>query len=134
MKRREALMTICATATATAIPFTPATAAGRRPTKPIKHGFHAKVTAKRGMGDALVEFLFSAPSFENPDCLVFLIGRSASDRDVIFITEGWSSEAAHSRFRATELAKSYITKLGRLTHGESSIIDEIPIGGKAVLS
>lgn len=67
----------------------------------------------------------------NEDCVVFLVSRSASDRDVVYVTEGWSSEEAHGRFFATEEAQALVAKLQSLLVGESEYVDEVPVGGKA---
>lgn len=99
----------------------------------ITHGFHARIPALPGQGDALVQLLLSAPSFGNDDCLVFLVGRSASDRDVVFVTEGWSSPEAHARFFASEPAKAFTARVQQLVGGDSQYADEVPVGGKAAL-
>lgn len=130
MKRREVLLTICAAAAATAVGVAPA-AAGQVARR-VTHGFHATLQAKPGMGDAVVALLFEAPSFELDECPVFLIGRSKSDRDVVFVTEGWASEEAHARFTQTEVAKIYTARFAALVE-DSVISDEIVVGGKAVL-
>jgi len=96
------------------------------------HGFHATMTAQPGKGDELIEFLLGAPSLTNEDCIVFLVGRSAGDPDIVFVTEGWVSQEAHSRFFATEQAQALVANLQPLLAGESQYIDEIPVGGKAV--
>jgi quinol monooxygenase YgiN len=97
----------------------------------VDHGFHATMTAQPGRGDELVEFLLNAPSLPNEDCGVFLVGRSAGDRDVVHVTEGWTSEEAHRRFFATEEAQTLVAKLQPLLTGESQYVDEVPVGGKA---
>ncbi|MEV6866183.1 antibiotic biosynthesis monooxygenase [Streptosporangium subroseum] len=97
----------------------------------VNHGFHATMTAQPGKGDELVEFLLNAPSLSNEDCVVFLVGRSAGDRDVVHVTEGWTSEEAHGRFFATEEAQALVAKLQPLLSGESQYVDEVPVGGKA---
>ena len=98
----------------------------------IRHGFHAAMTAKPGKGDDLVALLSRAPSLSNDDCLVFLIGRSASNPDLVFVTEGWSSEDAHGRFFASEVARAYTAEFGPLV-AETAYADEVPLGGKAIL-
>ena len=98
----------------------------------IRHGFHAAMTAKPGKGDDLVALLGRAPSLSNDDCLVFLIGRSASNPDLVFVTEGWSSEDAHGRFFASEVARAYTAEFGPLV-AETAYADEVPLGGKAIL-
>jgi len=95
------------------------------------HGFHATMTARPGKGDAVVEMLLGAPSLAHEDCVVFLVGRSASDPDVVHVTEGWVSEEAHSRFFATAPAQALVAGLEPLLAGDSRYSDEVPVGGKA---
>ena len=99
----------------------------------IQHGFHATITAAPGKGDALVKLLLAAPSLGNDDCLVFLVGRSAQNPDMVFVTEGWSSREAHGRFFGSDAAKAYVAELTPLVAGESIYVDEVPVGGKALL-
>ncbi len=99
----------------------------------IAHGFHATMTARPGQGDALVALLLAAPSLPNPDCVVFLVGRSAGNPDVVFVTEGWTSRDAHGAFFASDAAQAFITALAPLIAGESTYVDEVPVGGKATL-
>ena len=99
----------------------------------ITHGFHATITAQPGKADALVQLLLSAPALTNDDCVVFLVGRSASNADVVFVTEGWVSQQAHSRFFAGPVAQAFIAQLAPLVAGESVYVDEVPVGGKAIL-
>jgi quinol monooxygenase YgiN len=80
-----------------------------------------------------VDLLFEAPAFENDNCLIFLIGRSKGNRDLIFLTEGWTSEETHRQFTGTETSKAYIARFGPLVDGDSLYLDEVPVGGKAVL-
>jgi quinol monooxygenase YgiN len=97
----------------------------------IGHGFHATMTARPGKGDELVKCLLNPPSLSNDDCVVFLVGRSASDPDTVYLTEGWISPEAHSRFFATESAQAFTAQLQPLLAGEPHYTDEVPIGGKA---
>jgi quinol monooxygenase YgiN len=99
----------------------------------ISHGFHATMTAQPGKGDDLVDFLLKAPSISNDDCVVFLVGRSAADRDVVHVTEGWTTPEAHSRFFATTEAQELVARLQPLLVGETRYADEVPVGGKAAL-
>ena len=97
----------------------------------VEHGFHATLTARPGKGDEVVEFLLGAPSLTNDDCVVFLVGRSAADPDVIYVTEGWVTAEAHSTFFASEAAQALVANLQSLLVGESKYLDEVPVGGKA---
>jgi quinol monooxygenase YgiN len=101
------------------------------------YGFHATMTAQPGKGDALVELLLngttSGPAAHD-DCVVFLVSRSASNPDVVHLTEGWTSEEAHDRVFATDEAQVYIARFGELVDGETQYVDEVPVGGKALLT
>ncbi|WP_433368911.1 putative quinol monooxygenase [Streptosporangium sp. CA-115845] len=99
----------------------------------IRHGFHATMTAQPGKGDELVEALLNAPSLPNDDCVVFLVGRSAGNPDIVHVTEGWVSQEAHTRFFATEPAQAMVAALRPLLADESRYTDEVPVGGKAAL-
>ncbi|MDX3663362.1 antibiotic biosynthesis monooxygenase [Streptomyces sp. ID05-26A] len=97
----------------------------------VQHGFHATMTARPGKGDEVVEFLLDAPSLTNDDCVVFLVGRSTTDPDVVHVTEGWTTAEAHAAFFATEAAQALVAKLQTLLQGESAYVDLLPVGGKA---
>lgn len=99
----------------------------------INYGFHATMTAQPGKGDELVGFLLASPSLANEDCVVFLIGRSAGNPDVVHVTEGWTSEEAHHGFFATGEAQTLMAQLQPLIAGEPEYVDEVPIGGKAAI-
>ena len=104
----------------------------KEPQMSINHGFHAAMTARPGKGDELVALLLRAPSLTNDDCVVFLVGRSASNPDLVFVTEGWTSQDAHGRFFGSEVAKAYTAEFGPLV-ADSAYTDEVPLGGKAAL-
>ena len=136
MHRRDLLIGGGAVASAVAITSSPAAAAAdtARLARSVTHGFHATMTARPGQGDALIALLLRAPAFGIPDCPVFLIGRSASEPDKIFVTEGWTSQAAHARFFSSEAAQGYVAELIPLVAGEAVYLDEVVVGGKADLT
>ena len=105
----------------------------KAPLMTISHGFHAAIPARPGKGDALVALLLEAPAIDNDDCLVFLVGRSANTPDLVFLTEGWRSEAAHGRAFNSAAGKAYTARLAQFVGGETQYADELPVGGKAVL-
>jgi quinol monooxygenase YgiN len=102
--------------------------------KNVTHGFHATMTAQPGKGEELVEFLLDAAAGAGPgandDCVVFLVGRSATDSDVVYVTEGWTTKEAHERFFASDAAKAVLAGVESLLAGESRYLDEVPVGGK----
>lgn len=136
MDRRELLIAGGSASAIAALALAAPAAAhgGTPPATRVTHGFHATMSAQPGRGDDLVALLLRAPAFETPDCLVFLVGRSASDRDKVFVTEGWTSQEAHGRFFDSDVAKAYIAELIPLVTGDAVYADELIVGGKAVLS
>ena len=100
----------------------------------IQYGFQATITAQPGKGADLVDLLVSAPSLIYDDCLVFLVARSASNPDLVLVTEGWVTQAAHARFFASDIAQAYVARFASLVAGEPVYVDAVPAGGKAILA
>lgn len=98
----------------------------------LRHGFHATMTARPGKGDAVEQLLRDAVQSgpaSHEDCVVFLIGRSASNPDVVFVTEGWTTKEAHDRVFAGEEAKALVAGFDALV-ADSQYLDEVLVGGK----
>lgn len=98
------------------------------------YGFHATMTARAGKGDELVETLLQAVApggpAANPGCVFFLVTRSAANRDVVQVTEGWTSKEAHAANFGSEQSKAFTAKLAPLIGGEATYSDDVPVGGK----
>jgi quinol monooxygenase YgiN len=101
----------------------------------VTYGFQATVRARPGMGDRLLELVMSGLDDGNPaaseHCLVYLVSRSASDPDVIHLTEGWTSEQDHQRLFAGPAAQALVARMAPVVAGESAYTDFVPVGGKA---
>lgn len=100
-----------------------------------KYGFNATLTAKPGIGGRLVDLLLTGLDEGSPGaseyCLVYLVSRSASDPDVVHVTEGWTSEEDHHRVFAGEAAQAIVARIDGLLAGESAYTDYVPVRGKA---
>ena len=90
-------------------------------------GFRATMTARPGHGDELVDLLLGAPTSE--DCVLFLVGRSASNPDVVHVTEGWITKEAHAANFASERARAFTARIASLVTGDAEYQDEVPVGG-----
>lgn len=103
----------------------------------ITYGFTSTMTAKPGLGDQVVELLLSGLEDGNPaaseHCLLYLVSRSASDRDVVHVAEGWTTEEDHHRLFAGEAAQALVARFGELLATDAEYTDLVPIGGKALL-
>jgi quinol monooxygenase YgiN len=99
------------------------------------YGFHATLTARPGLGDRLVELLLTGLDEGSPGasehCVVYLVSRSASDPDVVHVTEGWTSEEDHHRIFAGEAAQAIVAQVDGLLAAESAYTDYVPVRGKA---
>ena len=96
------------------------------------YGFRATMTARPGKGDELIDLLLSATtdgSGASENCVVYLVGRSASDSDVVHVTEGWTTREAHAKNFASEKAKAFVARIVPLLRDEPQYQDEVPVGG-----
>ena len=95
-------------------------------------GFRATITALPGRGDELIDLLLSATtdgSGASEHCVVYLVGRSASNPDVVHVTEGWTTREAHADNFATEQAKAFVARIAPLLADEPRFQDDVPVGG-----
>lgn len=99
------------------------------------YGFSAALTARPGTGDQLVDLLLTGLNEGSPGaseyCLVYLVSRSASDPDVVHVTEGWTTEEDHHRVFDGETAQAIVSQIAPLLAKESEYTDHVPVGGKA---
>ncbi|MDX3854954.1 putative quinol monooxygenase [Streptomyces sp. AK02-01A] len=99
------------------------------------YGFNATLTAKPGLADQLVDLLLTGLDEGSPGaseyCVVYLVSRSASNPDVVHITEGWTSEEDHHRIFAGEAAQSIVSRIDGMLAKESEYTDYVPVRGKA---
>ena len=79
------------------------------------HLFHATMTAHPGKGDELIDVLLSAATDTGPaaseNCVLFLVGRSASNKDIVHVTEGWTTREAHAEMFASDAAKTHLARV-----------------------
>ena len=86
------------------------------------YGFRATMTARPGKGDELVDLLLSATtdgSGASEHCVVYLVGRSASNREVVHVTEGWTTRVS-SRNRPSRDQLEGVAGSPDLNNGRSS--------------
>jgi quinol monooxygenase YgiN len=96
------------------------------------YGFRATLTARPGKGDELIDLLLSATSDgsgASEHCVVYLVGRSAANSDVVHVTEGWTTREAHAENFASAKAQAFVARIGPLLGDEPQYQDEVPIGG-----
>ena len=95
------------------------------------YGFRATMTARPGKTDELVDLLLTATTAAaNDACVLFLVSHSASNRDVVHVTEGWTTQEAHAANFASDRAKAFTARIASLLGGEVQYQDEVPVGGR----
>ena len=92
------------------------------------HGFHATMTARPGKADELIDVLLASAPASNPNCLLFLVGRSAGDRNVVYVSEAWTTKEAHAENFAKDSSKTLVAKIGSLVTGNPEYRDEVAVG------
>jgi quinol monooxygenase YgiN len=94
-------------------------------------GFQATMTARPGTGDELIELLLSVvKGGTDPNCVLFLVGHAAGNRDVVNVWEGWTTKEAHAENFASDKAKAFVAKLAPLLDGEAQYQEAVPVGGR----
>ena len=97
------------------------------------YGFQATMTARPGKGDALVTLLLGATTGTGPanneDCVLYLVGRSTSNPDLVQVTEGWTSKEAHAENFARPQSQAFVASLAQLLDGHAEVRDLVPVGG-----
>jgi len=96
------------------------------------YGFRATLTAHPGKGDELVRVLLTATKGAGPatgeNCVAFIVARSATRKDLVYVTEGWTTKENHAEMFATENARSLTAKIAPLV-SDAQYQDEVPVGG-----
>ena len=95
-------------------------------------GRYAKLTARRGQGEALaVRMLEVARGLrEVPGCELYVVNRTPGDPDVIWITEQWQSqERLDASLQADEVKAGIAEVRSLVANGGFERIDVEPVGG-----
>ncbi|MEV7787781.1 antibiotic biosynthesis monooxygenase [Streptomyces sp. NPDC088106] len=99
------------------------------------YGFNATLTARPGMGDRLVDLLLTGLDEGGPGagefCVVYLVSRSASDPDVVHVSEGWTTEEDHRRIFAGAAAQAIVAGIDGLLAKVPEYTDYVPVRGRA---
>ena len=96
------------------------------------YGSTRTMTAKPGMGDRLVKLLVTGLDEGNPGstewCVVYLVSRSASNRDVVTVREGWTTEEDHHRVFGGAAAQAVVAQFADILAAEPAYGDLIAVG------
>ena len=97
------------------------------------YGLHGKFTAKSGHRDELASILLQAAEAlgNNPDCLNYIIGVTP-DADTIWVSEVWTTKAAHDASLEPADIRQLITQAMPLIASMSDQLELQVLGGKGV--
>jgi quinol monooxygenase YgiN len=91
-----------------------------------------KVLAKEGQREALLEILLEASRTPMKGCEIYIVSRSATEPDAIWVMEVWQSEADHQASFKLDSVKALITKARPIMAGGTEGIQMVPVGGKGL--
>lgn len=95
---------------------------------------HTRLTSTKGNADKLVAKFLAAADLQrdNDACELMLVGRSASDEDIIYVTEVWSSEAAWKQARGSKAVTAWAKDIPALVAEWPPSTRLTQIGGKGL--
>ena len=99
-----------------------------------RFGLVGSFKAQPGQGDALAALLVRAADAlaTNPDCELYVVSRSPDDPDAVWVTEVWTSSAAHQASLEEQRVRELITQARPLIAGLGERFELSPVGGKGL--
>jgi quinol monooxygenase YgiN len=94
-----------------------------------RYGMCGKIVAKEGQRDALVEILLEASRIPMRGCEVYIVCKSPTEADAIWVMEVWQSEADHQASFQLDSVKELITRARSVMAGGTESIRMVPVGG-----
>lgn len=99
-----------------------------------RFGLVGSFRAQPGKGEALADLLIrAAQALEaNGDCELYVVGRSADDPEAVWVTEVWTSPAAHRASLEDERVRELIRQARPLIAGPGKRFELSSLGGKGL--
>jgi quinol monooxygenase YgiN len=99
----------------------------------MPHVLLNRLTAKPGQRQRVVEILLeSGKLLDDPACLLYLVGESTDDPNVIWVVDLWTSQEAHAAaLKAPEL-QPFVAQAMPLLEGRPEQIEVRPVGGRGL--
>ena len=95
------------------------------------YGLIGKIRAKPGQRDALVSILLEGIA-GMPGCMSYVVARDTSDKDAIWITEVWDTQASHEASLSLPSVQDAISQARPLIAGFDQQIETTPVGGHGI--
>ncbi len=93
-----------------------------------------RLVATKGNADALVRKFLDAVEIQrdNPACELMIAGRSASEEDVVYVVEAWSSEAEWEQARHRDAVTAWAQGMPQLVAGRPVSVTIDSLDGKGL--
>src|SRR2546425_11671796 len=92
-----------------------------------RFGICGKLLAKEGQRDALLEILLEASRTPMKGCEIYIVSKSPTEPDAIWVMEVWQTEADHEASFKLESVKALITKARPIMAGGTESIRMVPV-------
>jgi quinol monooxygenase YgiN len=99
-----------------------------------RFGMQVRFTAAPGQGAVFAEILLEAARglADVPECEIYLVSRDAEDPDVVWVTESWSDQEAHTASLEDPAARALIERALPLLAAPPEALHLQPVGGKGL--
>lgn len=99
-----------------------------------RFGLCVRFTTHPGRRDALVEELLAAAALaeSHPGCELYVVSTTPSDANTVWVTEAWTSKAAHDASLTDDRAKAMIARGLPLLASPPESFELQPMGGKGL--
>ncbi|KAB1065110.1 putative quinol monooxygenase [Salibacter halophilus] len=98
------------------------------------YGLIGNLSAKKGKGDQLVKLLIEASKIleGHEECIQYIIAQESNNKDIIWVTEIWTSKKAHDASLQLPAIKSIIAEAMPIIEETNGLgAETVPIGGVA---
>lgn len=99
-----------------------------------RYGMVGKIVAKEGQRDALLEILMQASLTLMKGCELYIVCKSPTEENSVWVMEVWQSEAEHQASFQLDSVRALIAKARPMMAGGTENIRMIPVGGKGLVS
>jgi quinol monooxygenase YgiN len=99
-----------------------------------RYGMHVRFTTTPGQGDALEALLLEAGEGARVDdaCLLYVISRSPTEPDTVWVTEAWTGREAHDASLQDDATRALIERAMPLLADRPDAQELRPVGGKGL--
>lgn len=97
-------------------------------------GMQVRFTTQPGKGDALAALLLEAAAglSDVAECLLYAVSRDPDDPDVLWVSEVWTDQDAHTASLQVPGARATIERALPLLAGPPEALHLLPLGGKGL--